>query len=461
MVGDQEQWVFPRVVLTEEDKLEIIGTVLSIATTTMFSHHYYSFGGAKFKQKGGGPIGLRGTCAVARLMMQIFDVKWEEQLRDLCIKIWLNTRYMDDGRTAMPPLRPGWRWDEGSLKYCVRWEKEDQELTNLEITKRVILGTLNTVEEYLEFTVETGEDYHDKWLPTLDTRLKVGENNQVLHGFYEKPTSSNLTFQRRTAMGEDAKIQVLSNDLVRRLKNNSEELGMGAKVKIVDDYTQKLLNSGYKGEQLKRIITNGIKGYENKVRMCREQGVKLHRTSTDSQGARVRKKLLARTNWFKKRRRKDDQDPNTRRSGCGVKGAQRGGSVEPEQKTVLFVEQSPGGELAKRIRESLRRMEPTLGFKVKVVERTGRSLGSKFPLNNLWAGVKCGCEDCVTCEQGGRRIYHNARRQTWCMRISAWVVTQELLRRGSRRISGQISLQCILEKQAAPFTKGARSTGRG
>ena len=347
------------------DKLEIIGTVLSIATTTMLSHHYYSFGGAKFKQKGGGPIGLRGTCAVARLMMQIFDVKWEEQLRNLCIKIWLNTRYMDDGRTAMPPLRPGWRWDEGSLKYCVRWEKEDQELTNLEITKRVILGTLNTVEEYLEFTVETGEDYHDKWLPTLDTRLKVGENNQVLHGFYEKPTSSNLTVQRRTAMGEDAKIQVLSNDLVRRLKNNSEELGMGAKVKIVDDYTQKLLNSGYKGEQLKRIITNGIKGYENKVRMCREQGVKLHRTSTDSQGARVRNKLLARTNWFKKRRRKDDQDPNTRRSGCGVKGAQRGGSSLKESENHL------GG------------WSPHWDSKLKLWREQGGVWGAIFPLTTF------------------------------------------------------------------------------
>ena len=62
-------------------------------------------------------------------------------------------------------------------------------------------------------------------------------------------------------MGEDAKIQVLSNDLVRRLKNNSEELGWGAKVEIVDEYTQKLLNSGYRGEQLTRIITNGIKLY--------------------------------------------------------------------------------------------------------------------------------------------------------------------------------------------------------
>ena len=74
---------------------------------------------------------------------------------------------------------------------------------------------------------------------------------------------------------------------------------------------------------------------------------------------------------------------------------------EMEQKIVLFVEQTQNGELAKRLREALRGMEHTLGFRVKVVERTGRSLGSKFPLNNLWVGAKCGREDCTTCEQGG------------------------------------------------------------
>ena len=45
-------------------------------------------------------------------------------------------------------------------------------------------------------------------------------------------------------------MQVLSNDLIRRLMNSSEELDKGAKVKIVDDYSQKLVNSGYTGEQL-------------------------------------------------------------------------------------------------------------------------------------------------------------------------------------------------------------------
>ena len=397
-VGDQEQWVFPRITLTAEDKLEILGTVLDIATTALFSHHYYSFGGSKYKQKDGGPIGLRGTCAIARLMMQIFDVKWEGTLKDLCIKIWLNCRYMDDGRTAMPPLKPGWRWMEGSLKFCTKWEREDQELSSLEITRRVILGTLNMVEDYLSFTTETEEDFADRWLPTLDMKLRVSGSNLVLHGFYEKPTNSNVTVQRRTAMGEDAKIQILSNDLVRRLRNSSEELGKGAKVEIVDNYAQKLVNSGFRGEQLRRIVTNGIKGYESKLRRCREQGWRLHRSSTDSQGERIRRKLLGKSNWFRKRRKivKEDEQKATRRSFGGNKYRR-----ELPVKTVLFVEQSPMGELAKKLKDTLRGMEQTLGFRVKVVERTGRSMGSKFPLNSLWKGAKCGRGDCTTCEQGG------------------------------------------------------------
>ena len=69
-------------------------------------------------------------------------------------------------------------------------------------------------------------------------------------------------------------------------------------------------------------------------------------------------------------------------------------------RTILFVDQSPNGELARRMREKLRSMEGTLGFRVKVVERVGQQLGSKFSLTTVWEGTKCGRTDCVTCEQG-------------------------------------------------------------
>ena len=396
--GDTDQWIFPKVVLSQKDKTEIIGTVLSIAVTELFKNHFYTFGGEIFHQKEGGPIGLRGTCAIARLCMQLFDVKWERELDKHMLRTWLIARYMDDGRACMPPLKPGWRWKDGSLLFCMKWEREDQELSGSEITRRGLLGTLKGVEDFLDFTMEIGEDFEDKWLPTLDTKLWVNGSSQVLYSFYEKPTSSNMTVQRRTAMGEQAKIQVVSNDLVRRLLNNSEDLGRGAKVKIVDDYAQKLANSGYRGEQLRKIITNGIKGYEGKVRRCREQGTNLHRTSVDSQGARVRKKLLARANWFKSKKRREDQPKTNAGQGATNWGSRSGRDIEI--KSVIFVEQSPGGELARRIRETTRSMEHILGFWVKVAERTGCSLGSKFSLTNLWDGAKCGCQDCVTCEQG-------------------------------------------------------------
>ena len=63
----------------------------------MFERHFYTFGGKQFKQSGGGPIGLRGTCAIARLVMQWWDKQWLARVDGLGLKINLAVRYMDDG----------------------------------------------------------------------------------------------------------------------------------------------------------------------------------------------------------------------------------------------------------------------------------------------------------------------------------------------------------------------------
>ena len=176
------------------------------------------------------------------------------------------------------------------------------------------MGSLNKIEDFLKFTMEVGEDFQDQWLPTLDTKLLVNGSNQVLYSFFEKPTNSNITAQKRTAMGEDSKVQVVSNDPVRRLLNNSEELGGATKVKIVDEYTQKLVNSGYRGKQLRKIISNGIKGYEGKRRRAIRDGRNLHRTSVNSQGARISQKLQAKMAWLKKTRRGEPQEAHGSKS---------------------------------------------------------------------------------------------------------------------------------------------------
>ena len=256
--GDQEQWVFPDVVLGEGEKRQIVACVIKIATETMFKKHYYTFGGKTFHQRGGGPIGLRGTCAVARVIMQIYDRKWGEILKELKVKTKRSIRYMDDLRTLLHPFKAGWRWIEGNIMFCKKWEREDRGITPLERTRRILAGTMGVVEPYLEFTTETGEDYGEEgWLPTLDTELKISEDNEILFRYWEKPTNSNRTLNKRTAMGENSKIQILTQEVVRRLGNTSEGLPAEVYRGIIDDFAQKLINSGYEREQVRRIISWG------------------------------------------------------------------------------------------------------------------------------------------------------------------------------------------------------------
>ena len=103
----------------------------------------------------------------------------------------------------------------------------------------------------------------------------------------------------------------------------------------------------------------------------------------------------------------------------------------------MFVENTEGGELRSRMKEVIKNLETNLGFTIRVVERNGSSLRSKFPLTNLWEGSMCGRQDCTTCspnvtrhwssmkmyavnvtkEQGARSISRKSRRavcDTWC-----------------------------------------------
>ena len=245
-----------------------------------------------------------------------------------------------------------------------------------------------------------------RWLPTLDTSIRVGLNNQIEFRFYEKPVCSKKTVQLKSAMAENPKQQILSNDLIRRLLNTSEELGAGAICKVVDQYAQDLLNSGFRKEQTRKILLNGIKGYEAKKKRRAAEGRSLRSTAQGSRGSRIKKKLLGKSNWYKNRKNTRSTQENKSNSAKGsrkCKDKKIPGEQTPPMKTVLFVEHTKNGELATKLRELTRRLAPTLGFSVKVVERAGATLKSLFPLGSLWEGATCPREDCTTCRQGAEQ----------------------------------------------------------
>ena len=402
--GDCEQWIFPCVKLEEWEIRELVGTVVEIMVTALFKKHFYSFGGEKYCQTKGGPIGLRATCAVARVAMQLFDINWRRRLDGILVS--LLARYMDDARALLHPIKCGWRYETRGIVFRQEWVGEDEKLTPTERTKKFLASTMEGVEAFLKFTYETCDDF-DGWLPTLDMCMRVSENNIVEYNYYEKPTSSVRTVQMNTAMNENSKMQIISNDMVRRLKNTMEELGAPFKGAIVDQYAKKLLRSGYSLEQTRKVLKNGIKGYENRRRSRLSKGLPLRSTGKMSRGSRYRKKLVSKTNWYRKSSKKEQPVGSSY-----AKESRKGSSEKPQSKennhptpkTVLFVEHSRGGELATRMKELVRRLAPILGFSIKVVERTGTALKNSFPLNNLWDGVMCGRPECIPCTQGADQL---------------------------------------------------------
>ena len=285
------------------------------------------------------------------------------------------------------------------MVYCRRWEIEDASRSPLDMTVGIMRDSMRGVINYLTFTYETGEEYEDGWLPTLDTNLMVDPQNQVHYKYYEKPTTTNTTLLMSTAMAENPKMQCLANDLVRRLSNTREDLPHKFRAEVVNCYGVKLLTSGYSYEQVRRILVNGAKGYLAKLARRTANGGRLHRTAQESSGMRMKKKLLNKSNWYRDRRMKDEDDTTRTGSRTGRNQDQSEGSLRT--RTVLFVEQTPKGALAGGIREQLQHLGTTLGYKVRVVERSGRNILTFFPQLQTWGGLQCGRGECITCNQGG------------------------------------------------------------
>ena len=227
---------------------------------------------------------------------------------DMGIKVEDAAKYMDDLRVFLFPLREGWRWIGSELCWTEDWEREH--LTSgssaLERTCELIRQSLNLIYPFLNFTIESEEDFPDRRLPTLDFKLWVREDNVVLFTFFEKPTSSNQMLHRNTALSENTKMATLNAEVVRRMLNVSEELPIEERVQVLDRVAQKLTNSGYNKNEIRKGIVGALTGYERRLTASKkskeEKGyIPLHEGAEVSHGARMRKKLTGKSSWFKEK----------------------------------------------------------------------------------------------------------------------------------------------------------------
>jgi hypothetical protein len=88
-------------------------------------------------------------------------------------------------------------------------------------------------------------------------------------------------------------MQSLVNDMMRRMMNTCDRLPDGVRMGVVDDFAQKMLNSGHSLETARKVAMAGLKGYERKKeRSAKSGGPPLHRNTDQIGPARRIKKLL-------------------------------------------------------------------------------------------------------------------------------------------------------------------------
>ena len=79
------------------------------------------------------------------------------------------------------------------LCHTSKWEKEDME-SGKSATRRsaeVLVGMMNSVFHFLNFTIELGEDFVSGMLPSLDTEIGV-QDGRIIFRFFEKLMATNL-----------------------------------------------------------------------------------------------------------------------------------------------------------------------------------------------------------------------------------------------------------------------------
>jgi hypothetical protein len=83
-------------------------------------------------------------------------------------------------------------------------------------SKWAIFGSMQGLTQCIKFTLETAEDFSDGWLPTLDFKLRINDQNQIEYAFSEKPMASNRCLPSETALNQNCRIRSLGNKVGRR-----------------------------------------------------------------------------------------------------------------------------------------------------------------------------------------------------------------------------------------------------
>ena len=214
--------------------------------------------------------------------MAEWDNRFKEKMLENGQDTVLDNTYVDDQNIITEELELGRRWDGDKLTWRQEWEDEDKvagEPTDRR-TMREIRKLSNSIINFIIMEEYVQSNHPNNRLPILDlsvwtVQVKNEDDREIMQiatEFYEKPMVNHLVMMERSSMPKKMKIASLSQEVVRRNRNQSGAAPNKLRAEHLSKFMFKLKKSGYNQADRVQILLSGQRKYLRMVKTEEEGG---------------------------------------------------------------------------------------------------------------------------------------------------------------------------------------------
>ena len=212
----------------------------------------------------------------------------------------------------------------------------------------------------------------------------------VLHEYYYKEVATRAVVNRRSAVPTDTQRIILTQEVLRILRNCSRLLPWEVVCDHVQMFSARMEYSGHRIGMRAKVVKAAVLAYRKQVAKDKTGEVPLYRPREWKRSDRVRNKRSRKSEWFKGRRGLNE--------------------------SVLFVPATPNSILKQRCQQAILRSQ----IGIAVVEVPGRSIKKRIQRSDPFRPDVCGKkESCMVCRgrETGRRTGGACRTEGVTYRI--------------------------------------------
>merc|ERR1711860_15486 len=144
----------------------------------------------------------------------------------------------------------------------------------------------DSIDKSIKLEIDYPSKHEDGKMPLLDIKVWMEESNSktdkqnkkkessqeqnitkkaIRYEHYRKSMASRMTVHARSAIPENQKRNIITQEVIRILKNCSRELSWEIKVKHLEQLSLRLQYSGYYMKFRREVIDSGVKAYRKMI----------------------------------------------------------------------------------------------------------------------------------------------------------------------------------------------------